>query len=349
MRKLQNIQALRGIAVLSVVLFHLATIEQKYGGKNAILPEFFDFGMFGVDLFFVISGFVMVVVTKGKFQNIKQAVRFLYHRASRIYPTYWVYSILVLGVFIIRPSLFNRSLGNQVDILASFLLWPSENFPLVIVGWTLIHEIYFYVIFFIVLLITPEKHLFKAMLLWGSGVALSNLFLELASPISHLVFHPLTIEFISGCFLSILYFRINNQMLKTSSLLILALMGISAAIYGLDLYQDATGYIYPHGWWRILIFGVPATLLVFCFIYLERNGYVAHSIFIKVGDASYSIYLSHVLILTVTGKIWSTFSSDLAYDNVIILPVQLFLVIIAGIMSFNFIEKPLLAFSRRNA
>ena len=125
MEKLLNIQALRGVAVISVVLFHLVTIEKKYGGPKTFLPDIFNFGMFGVDLFFVISGFVMIAVTRGKFQNTKQAIRFLYRRASRIYPTYWVYSILVLMVFWFNPTLVNSSQGNQVDILASFLLIPS--------------------------------------------------------------------------------------------------------------------------------------------------------------------------------------------------------------------------------
>lgn len=194
MGKLYNIQALRGVAVLLVVLFHLKAIEKKYGGNNTILPDFFDFGIFGVDLFFVISGFIMVVVTKGKFQNTKQAFLFLYHRASRIYPTYWVYSILVLVVLIIRPSLVNNSQGNQTDILASFLLWPSETLPLVMVGWTLIHEMYFYLGFFIILLMAPEKNVLKALTLWLFGVLLSNLILQTHNPVIKLIINPLTIR-----------------------------------------------------------------------------------------------------------------------------------------------------------
>ena len=68
----------------------------------------------------------------------------------------WVYSILVLGVFLIKPSWVNSSQGNQVDILASFLLLPSQTLPLVMVGWTLIHEMYFYLVFSLVLMLVPE-------------------------------------------------------------------------------------------------------------------------------------------------------------------------------------------------
>lgn len=349
MKRVQNIQALRGVAVLSVVLFHLMTIEKKYGGTKTILQDFFSFGMFGVDLFFVISGFVMIAVTRGKFQNTKQAIRFLYHRASRIYPIYWVYSILVLGLFFVKPSLVNSSQGNQVDILASFLLLPSEILPLVMVGWTLIHEMYFYLIFFIVLLITPEKRIVNVLLLWGVLILVFNTSLELNNPFANLIFHPLTIEFISGNFLAILFYRTSNKSLKTGSLLAMAFIGFIAAIYGHNLYQHFTGHIDPQGWWRILIFGMPALLMVFCFINAERNGLVIHSALTKIGDASYSIYLSHVLTLSAAGRIWSVYSSDSIYDNYMMIPAMFILVIIVGMVSYRYVEKPLLTYSRRIA
>ncbi|MFC1665319.1 acyltransferase family protein [Pseudomonadota bacterium] len=349
MKKIYNIQALRGVAVLSVVLFHLMTIEQKYGGTKTILTNIFNFGMFGVDLFFVISGFVMVAVTRGKFQDTQQAIRFLYHRASRIYPTYWFYSILVLGVFLINPSLVNSSQNNQVDILASFLLLPSEILPLVMVGWTLIHEMYFYLVFFLVLLITPEKHFVKAMMLWGAVVICMNLVFEIASPFAKLVFHPLTIEFILGCFIAILFYRNDNQIQKSRLLLIIVIIGLIASTFGYSLYQDSTGDADPQDWWRILIFGMPAVLIVFCFINAERNGFVIHSSLIKIGDASYSIYLSHVLTLSAAGRIWSAFASDSLYDNYIMIPTLFVLVIIVGILSYRYIEKPLLRYSRKIA
>ncbi|MEA2116633.1 MAG: acyltransferase, partial [Thermodesulfobacteriota bacterium] len=135
--RIKNIQALRGVAVLLVVFFHMVTIEKKYGGTNTLLSDYFQFGMFGVDLFFVISGFVMVTVSRGKFQQPRQAATFLYHRISRIYPMYWFYSLLVLAVFLLQPSFVNSSQFGQVNILASFLLLPQKHLPLLMVGWTL--------------------------------------------------------------------------------------------------------------------------------------------------------------------------------------------------------------------
>jgi exopolysaccharide production protein ExoZ len=307
LKKLQNIQALRGIAVLSVVLYHLLTVEEKYGGSQTILSSLFQFGMFGVDLFFVISGFVMISITRGKFQCRQEVLRFFYHRVARIYPTYWVYTFLVLGVFLIKPSWVNSSQGNQVDILASFLLLPSQTLPLIMVGWTLIHEMYFYLIFTLILMLVPEKKILLAISLWAFTIIFMNLFLASNTPTINIITHPLTLEFIGGCYLAIIYYRKNTK-IKVRTLLISAFLISLIALYAFQYYQSITGNIEPQGWWRVLIFGIPAMLLVYCFTNAERSGYIIHSSLVKVGDASYSIYLSHILTLNVIGRVWSIFS-----------------------------------------
>ncbi len=315
-----------------------------------ILPDFFNFGMFGVDLFFVISGFIMIAVTRGKFQNLKQATRFLYHRASRIYPTYWFYSLLVLGVFLFKPTLVNSSQGNEVNILASFLLLPSEKLPLVMVGWTLIHEMYFYLVYFIFLLLVAEKHLMKALVSWVLAIVMVNIYFELNGPIEKLIFHPLTIEFVMGCFLGIYFSRTINKNKYRNSLLFLAASAVFiASIYGHNLYQSYTGHIEPQNWWRVLIFGIPAIIIVFCFLSAERNGFIIHSSIGNIGDASYSIYLSHILTLSAAGRAWSEVSLDSVSDNLVILPTLMILVVAVGMLSFRYIEKPLLFYCRKIA
>jgi exopolysaccharide production protein ExoZ len=94
---------------------------------------------------------------------------------------------------------------------------------------------------------------------------------------------------------------------------------------------------------------MPAVLVVYCFINAEQNGFVVHSSLIKIGDASYSIYLSHILTLSAAGRIWSAFASDSLYDNYIMLPALFIFVIIVGMASYRYVEKPLLNYSRRIA
>lgn len=327
-------------------MFHLVLIEEKYGGATTLLPDILFYGMFGVDLFFVISGFVMVAVTRGKFQNKASAVNFIYRRSSRIYPTYWLYTTLVLIIFIIQPSWVNSSQGNQVNIVASFLLLPSRNLPLVIVGWTLIHEMYFYLIFFAILLTTPERYMPIALFIWGLGIMVINISFQSGDPFFKILFHPLTYEFIGGCLLGILHYN-KNLKLKILPVAAVTITCILLSTIGYHNYHNVTGLIEPTPWWRITIFGLPSLLLVYCFIIAEINGFQAHSLLIKIGNASYSIYLSHVVTLSAIGKIWHIFSISSTYDNVIMIPVLFIAAICAGLISYSMLEKPLLEFSRK--
>ncbi len=83
--KFKNIQALRGIAVLLVVFCHLQVIERKYSHGEIFLPDWLDYAIVSVDLFFVISGFVIATVTRGQFQSLRAAGHFFFQRVTRIY------------------------------------------------------------------------------------------------------------------------------------------------------------------------------------------------------------------------------------------------------------------------
>lgn len=346
MNKLQNVQALRGVAVLAVVFFHLIIIEKRYGGSDTILPYWFEFGMFGVDLFFVISGFVMVTVTQGKFQNLRQAGLFLYHRISRIYPLYWVYTTLALLVFLIMPGWVNSSQGGRVDVLASYLLLPDDLLPLVQVGWTLIHEMYFYLVFFVLMLILPEQFLFIGLLVWGVVIAIFGR--TFGSPTYNLVFNPLTVEFIIGCLLAVHYHKLKAVKLNGLVLVIVACLGMVAAILGYVNFQAQTGFP-PEGWWRVLYYGIPAVVIVFCITHAERNEVVLPNFLIQVGNASYSIYLSHLFTINVVGRLWQIVAVDSVVDNVFALLVAFGLVLLVGFLSYRLIEIPLLKLSRKFA
>jgi exopolysaccharide production protein ExoZ len=344
MKKLQNIQALRGIAVLVVVLFHLYLIEKKYGGANTILPDWLQFGMFGVDLFFVISGFVMVTVTRGKFQQTRQALLFLYHRVSRIYPLYWVYTTLALLVFIIQPSWVNSSQGNQINILASYLLLPDDILPLVQVGWTLIHEIYFYLVFFLIMLLLPEKLLIGTMIVWG--IVISIFGSTSGNPTYNLITHPLTLEFLAGCILAVHYHNAKDLKVNGYWLVAIAGVGLFAAVFGYAHYESQTAAA-PEGWWRVLYYGIPATVIVFCITHAERKNVILHGALVQSGNASYSIYLSHLFTINVVGRVWSIFAVDSIFDNIIALLVAFIAVIVAGFISYWYIETPLLNLTRK--
>lgn len=335
--KVQNIQGLRGLAVLFVVLSHMLPVEGKYAQFEYVLPELLLIGVSGVDLFFLISGFVMVAVTRSSFQSKIKIKKFLYHRITRIYPLYWFYSALILGVYLLQPSLVNSSQGNQVNILASFLLIPQGLLPLVNVGWTLIHEMYFYFVF-TMLLFLPRNRLFLGLICWGVLVMFGNIYLSLeGNPYVSIYFSPLTLEFIVGAFIAILYYRRSIQ----GNAKAYALMAFATWFAFYYTFQIISGETTPSGWVRVLVFGIPAALALYAaLLYEKNNGTMMPKWICKIGDASYSIYLSHVIVLSVVGRIWALFAAEGYLDNIIMQLIMFIAVLVVGYISFNLIEKP---------
>ncbi|HEY5728910.1 MAG TPA: acyltransferase [Anaerolineales bacterium] len=347
MKKINNIQSLRGFAVLFVVFFHLFIVENKYSGFDTLLPATLQFGTFGVDLFFVISGFVMVTVTRGKFQNIKQSLRFLYHRLTRIYPLYWIYTLMALAVFLVQPAWVNSSQGNQISILESFLLLPSNILPLVQVGWTLIHEVYFYLVYFLVFLLIPESLLVYAIGGWGLIVVMANIAIKVWNPYLSLIFSPLTIEFLSGCLLAVVYYRREGSKFNLLTLIGAAVLILILALVAYEYYRTSTGQVAPLDWWRVLLYGLPAWMITYCLLYAERTGFIFHPSIARIGDASYSIYLSHLFTINVVGRVWAIFSVDGWFDNIFFVLITFAVVLLAGFLSYSMVENKLLGLSRK--
>jgi peptidoglycan/LPS O-acetylase OafA/YrhL len=122
---------------------HLNQFETRYA--SGPIP-FLQYGDIGADLFFVLSGFVMVAVA-GRHVG---PLQFLWRRATRIYPTYWLASLITLGIAAAFAGLVHQSF-EQVSTWRSFLLIGDETPPVIFSGWTLVHEMYFYVIFAVIL------------------------------------------------------------------------------------------------------------------------------------------------------------------------------------------------------
>ena len=158
MTKLTTVQALRAVAALLVAIYHLFLNEQAGITNNgsdevSALLEATRNGFAGVDMFFVISGFIMVYVTQNAAHGKFSSLDFLIARLARIYPLWWFYCacflvIIFAGTGQLTPASYSIAAEETAGFLVrSFLLWPQEKLPYIVVGWTLIHELYFYVVF----------------------------------------------------------------------------------------------------------------------------------------------------------------------------------------------------------
>jgi exopolysaccharide production protein ExoZ len=190
--KFKTIQAARAVAANTVMLSHLLIVEQKDGHGFTFLPKWSHLGACGVDLFFVLSGFIMATIAS------RESWRdFLLARATRIFPPYWFYSGVVLSVALIAPGIVNSSFTHPPSLWRSFLLVPDTVDPLLAVGWTLTHEAYFYLVF-AVLLATGYVQI-GSLCAWAVVVFAARLMLPIAptqeaAPVLAVVLHPLTLE-----------------------------------------------------------------------------------------------------------------------------------------------------------
>jgi exopolysaccharide production protein ExoZ len=345
--KIENIQALRGVAILLVVLAHLTAIEQKYGHGDGILPHFFAFGVSGVDLFFVISGFVVVTVTRHCFKQPFAVGHFFYNRVSRVYPLYWLYSLAVLGIYLLRPEMVNAAQGHRVNILESFMLLPQDLLPLLNVGWALVHVMYFYLVFTL-LLFAPERQFPTLTVVWALAVVMGNLvyrYAVLTGPTASikLITHPLTLEFIGGCLVA----KLIHSGTRQHGFKALVLGGV-LFITGMSIYYSGSPGPVPKGWLRAALFGFPYAIVVYGAVALEMNSARIFPRFLSfVGDASYSIYLSHVFVLSAIGRTWSMVSRRGPLDNIIMILLGVIVAIIVGRVSYRIIEIPMLSLARR--
>ncbi|MBD8577454.1 acyltransferase [Pseudomonas syringae] len=346
MERLFSLQGLRGLAVLGVVLFHMTSVEARYSGGDRLLPGFLDFFQLGVDLFFVISGFVMVIVSRGRFQDSVQAQRFVFNRVSRIYPTYWLYFFITLAVYLVQPGMVNSGHGDS-NLLRSFLLLPSDKVLLVMVAWSLVFELWFYLVFS-GFLPWRERCLPGLLAVWALLLVGFNALQAWQdySPLVQIIVHPYALEFIAGAALALFFYSPHSA--RIPDRVVWALLGLTTLV-GMPLI----GFFHlfeGHGLARMLAVGVIFGGLVLSLALLERRGRLQMSrMLVAVGDMSYTVYLSHLLVLGVIGRVWAWLGPwpDSYLDNLAFALLMMAAVLCYGWVGYRLFEKPVL--DRANA
>lgn len=292
-RSLDAVQYLRAIAALMVVYFHLVDEIPAYTAfltAGSLID--FDRMRTGVDIFFVISGFIMVVTSC----NSKPG-EFLMRRAMRIAPLYWTLTFAMAAPAVVLPAiLHSRHSLTVVQLVKSLLFIPFNNpdhggeiWPVLVPGWTLNLEMYFYVIFAVLLIWRPirGRQITVAAALFAALVALHTL--TSRSSIAGFYTQPMVLEFACGMVLAYLYARGMHLPKAVSALLIL--LG-----FALILCRG--------GPWA----GIPAVMIVSGAVGLESAAAVPRWRFaVLLGDASYSLYLTHIFALWMVRAAWPHF------------------------------------------
>lgn len=303
-KTLYSLQLLRFIASILVLCFHL---------------EFIKSGYKGVDIFFVISGFVMYFTTF--ILKPKNAAIFIINRITKIYILYW---LIILLHYLFFPYNLNTSL------VKTFLLIPGHT-SLLGVSWSLSYELYFYFVFGTIVYLLPKKYF---MYLFGGGLALTSCItiintthLNIRGTLLNFLLGQNLWEFLLGILSAVVYHKIYN---KTNQVFAVAFSLLSLSI----IFLVDLPYMYTYAY---IIYGILSFCIVLSFTVLEYQipAYsTAKNIFKMLGDASYAIYLLGPLVTSVL--------IQKNYSKITVIPIT----IILSVFINRFAEMKLLKTSR---
>ncbi len=278
-----SIQYMRAIAALLVVVAHAVWKGSQYSSSPM---SWFNVGGIGVDLFFVISGFIMCHVT---YKREVSFLSFMKARFIRILPLYWLLTSMALLIYLFFPEKINSSRG-ETGILASYFLFPNESRFLVSNGWTLSYEFYFYVIFAIGLFFSNSlKYLLPVVLMLI--LVISGFIVESDNIQFEFLTNTRLLEFICG--ICIFFFFIKYTIKKTYSLILIALSLVVLIFINFmgNENDQMFYYLLP-----VLLFFVGMRGLEDTVFSKQPQG-KALRILSKIGDSSYSLYLFHPFAL----------------------------------------------------
>ena len=321
MPRLRSIQALRALAALSVALYHAC----QWADCGFLI------GAAGVDLFFVISGFVIWLALQDR--DLSSA-DFLGRRLWRVAPPYWIASLAALAVALAWPRLLPEIYPAPGHVLLSLLFVPhldplGQPFPLLPVGWSLCYEMVFYLLA-AAALVEPVRRRFGRMA-WGLVGAMA--FGMVFRPAYFLFANPMLMQFLAGAAIARLWIAGRTPRHGAGWGLLAAGLGLFFALSFFDLYASL---------WRPLLWGAPAALVLAGAVSLEAEGRAPRSrLLARLGEASYSIYLCHWPVVVMVFKLVGPGRAWLS------VPLGVGAAVLTGLAFWRFVEQPLLRWGAR--
>jgi peptidoglycan/LPS O-acetylase OafA/YrhL len=330
---LNNVQAVRAIAVLMVIFVHLDYLLGSIG-----LPPF---GYGGVDLFFVTSGFIMFFTT---FNRPISPLDFITNRIVRIIPPYWLLTLAVFGLSLWVPSLLNSPDADRVDLLKSLFFVPFSKpngftEPILFIGWTLNYEMFFYALFSLCLFARPYALAMTILLLLLASLTLIGQITHATGLIIGFYTAPIVLEFGLGLLVgaACLYLPDRSSM---SLRVVVAVLGLMAL--GLIVLTPFTN-LQP---WAFIC-GPAAFVVLLAAITLEQWRWrIVSKPLLAVGNASYSIYLTHPFITQMFQKLGVRLHTT-GLASIALIVGALITACVVGYAFHVGVEKPLTAKLRR--
>lgn len=336
-QSLQTVQVLRGVAALLVLAYH--TVEVARRKLGTVLTEVFHFGHAGVDFFFVLSGFIICYVHFADWERPERLKGYVPKRLIRVCPLYWA----ITGA-IVLAALAGLSLAGETGlafgrIITSFLLIPQAEKPILGVGWTLTHEMFFYALFSLLIWL-PRRYAFPLLGSWLAAVTV-RLFAHPAdfpSVALQFVLNPHNLQFALGCGVGVMMVK-GLRVPAMPFLLVGAVLFVGSGLA--DVFADFRLNTY-------LQYGISAALLlVGASVGDLHQSWKPPSWLVAIGAGSYSIYLVHLAALTLLATLAKRLNLPAKVGVGVTMWSFAGLALIFGMLTHYWLEKPLLDLGRR--
>lgn len=347
--KFQSLQMLRGIAAMWVVAYHM---QGHFDPLATALPfsasDLLRKGYIGVDLFFVISGFVIAWTALYKPGPHDAPTQFLLKRLIRVAPPYWVATLHCTMISDLRKIELEPILRSLFFIPIEPIHAPIYGFPVLLIGWSLNYEIYFYLSFAVLLFLGRRLSIqityfaltlviLPAVFSGSVSIDPEHLYKGISNTYILLATNPIILEFVFGMILARLYGSLPGTLSRPYVWLAL-LASIVVFMTAFFLYEPRMS---------ILFRGLPCASLVAGFLLAER--YKLFSIPYRLsylGEISYSVYLTHPFVLVVARSIYATIPGQHYVQ------IAQYLLTLAGVLCFarlfyKYVEHPILQYGKR--
>jgi exopolysaccharide production protein ExoZ len=332
-----SLEYLRVVASFMIILFHAHSIALKHAEQRG--EAFFAAPIFWyscIELFFVMSGFLMIHMSRNLYGQPGGVWNFFVRRATRTPPLYWIYTIAIAALFLAKPSLSAQGPIDGKIILGSLLFYPMASPPVIAIGWTLDYEVFFYTIIGVSILL-PYR--------WGWKFAIAAL-----------------IGFVSLG--AVLHVNTNPWGTWTDPLMLNFALGISVAV---AYYSGVT--LSRAGSWAAILLGLVLVCLLHRLVNRDLLRFVTmgfgiglivasatlnnvqwslgrwHNITHELSNQTYTMYLCHILVLKFFEifyfRLFNGFLADVGF-------VLLGFVLVVGVSRLLYVvgEKPITAYLR---
>ena len=315
--KIAILQAMRAVAAIGVLLLHAAGAANKHGGPMPLF-SITRLGEAGVDMFFVLSGFILLHATVGRGRSCSD---YALARFRRVFLPYWPVG-LIMAAFTLGSM---PHFGGIRSWIASLTLLPVGE-PALNVAWTLQHEIVFYAL--------VAAGYYSGW--WRIGLSIwaaAILFFALSGSWAPVGLQTIDSEFLMGI-MAWFVWKDGRLPLISASSLILGVLAVSLLTFGQNIGID-----------RAVPLGIAAGFAAILpwLVMGEQNGLIQTPKALNfLGGASYSIYLVHALPLLLLTQIMA----DSRWY--VLFPVIGFAGLVAGIAYHLLVERRLLAWRRKS-